>query len=345
MERTAMPRKGQQGLSSLFQFTSFLFISLLGLEAGAFASYPVISNLKVSYIYTHSAIISWSTDIPSTTQVSYGLSTSYTHSTGTNYSKTTYHQVNLKNLFPGKLYHFRAVSMDPAALKTSTPDTSFSTKSLTIPTYSWSLTTTPLDWQIAWTGYGHVTFDAVKGIDMAPQRLPYGSMDTTSSLLLSKRAITTPVRDFQLTMVVSTDEQLRSPTPNPWEVFWVFFNWTYDPSTGKKRSNYYYLGTRGSELGTAYAELGQSFLQTNRAPVISIGSLYTIQLTKIRNQVFVSINGQPAISYTGASAITKSPTGELTGWGLYDIPGTIGLYNEDARVHIYSAKLTPISYN
>lgn len=297
-------------------------------------AYPVISNLKVSLIYAASATISWSTDIPATTQVMYGSKSVYENSVAPDYNLTQYHQVRLTDLYPGATYQFQVLSEDSLGYDSFSKTNSFTTTPLphSISTSTtFNLPMTAPSWDILWTGYGFVDFNSTNGILMQPMTASTGSSNTYSTLILSTQTEWMPVRDFQITLQVATEQQLRTPTSNPWEAFWLFFNYNSDPSRLTKTTNYFFLNNHGSELGTAFDSVGQTFLATPSGPSLILGKVQTIQLTKIRSQVFVSVDGSPAISYSGK--------------GLYDVPGSIGLYTEDARVHIYSVKLTPISYN
>lgn len=54
-----------------------------------------------------STIITWQTDVPTTTRVEYGLTTSYGQSTPLNAKLETYHQATLSGLDEDSVYHFR----------------------------------------------------------------------------------------------------------------------------------------------------------------------------------------------------------------------------------------------
>lgn len=315
----------------------FLFLFMLlcfYFENGSYAYYPVISNLKVSFIYAASVTVSWSTNVPATTQIMYGIQSAYENSITPDNNLTQYHQVRLTNLYPGTTYKFQVVSEDYYGYNSFSSTNSFTTTALPNPISNRAILDLPFtapNWDILWTGYGFVNFSSTNGILMQPMSVTTGSNNTYSTLILSTQTEWMPVRDFQISIQVATEQQLRTPTPNPWETFWLFFNYNSNPSNSTKTTNYFLLNTHGPELGTAFDSVGQTFLATPTGPSLTLGKMQTIQLTKIRTQVFVSVDGVPAISYTGS--------------GIYDVPGSIGLYTEDARVHIYSVKLTPISYN
>ena len=71
---------------------------------------PVISNVQSSSVTGSSATITWTTDVPSDSQVQYGLTTSYGQSSTLNTSAVTLHSVTLTGLQQSTTYHFRVRS-------------------------------------------------------------------------------------------------------------------------------------------------------------------------------------------------------------------------------------------
>jgi len=127
-------------------------------------------------------------------------------------------------------------------------------------------------------------------------------------------------------MIVNTEQQLRQNTaPNPWEVFWLFFN--YNPTKNGKTTNYFLLKPNGVELGTAKNAVGQTFLQTGAAPAPAVGLANKIEIEKIGTRVRVWINGVLATDKTG---------------GIVDVAGSIGLYSEDALVRVTNVQVTKL---
>lgn len=186
------------------------------------------------------------------------------------------------------------------------------------------------NWDIPYDGFGSVSFDTVNGIVLQP-KASVTPNETHAALALSKLTEQFPVSNFKVTVKVTTEQQLRTPVPNPWECFWIFFNYTIG-TNGKKITNYFTLKTNGSELGTAYDEVGQTFLVTNSAPVLQIGTANEITLTKQGQQLQVTIDGKVAMTYDGATMPTP----------LIDTAGAIGLYTEDARVRIQTVSIEPL---
>ncbi|RLE68752.1 MAG: hypothetical protein DRJ45_07535, partial [Thermoprotei archaeon] len=91
---------------------------------------PVISNITVSSITSHSAVISWKTNEPSTSLVKYGTSSgNYPHSQGDT-SYTTIHSITLTGLSPNTTYYFVVNSTDKANNSAQSTEHSFKTKEL-----------------------------------------------------------------------------------------------------------------------------------------------------------------------------------------------------------------------
>jgi peroxiredoxin/RNA polymerase subunit RPABC4/transcription elongation factor Spt4 len=94
---------------------------------------PVISEVKVTNISSSamggSAEISWKTDEPSTSQVSYGTSASYgtLQPSQTDTTLAPFHDVILYGLSPQTTFHYKVVSRDAEGNERSSPDATFVT--------------------------------------------------------------------------------------------------------------------------------------------------------------------------------------------------------------------------
>ncbi len=84
-----------------------------------------IKNINVEVNDTN-ATISWNTNQPSDSNISYGLSSSYTDSEA-NAVLVTDHNITLKNLTPNTLYHYMITSEDGNGVISSTSDRTFQT--------------------------------------------------------------------------------------------------------------------------------------------------------------------------------------------------------------------------
>ena len=90
---------------------------------------PVISNVLASPVTFSGALIGWSTDKNSDSQIEYGLTTSYGSSTAIDSSMTTAHSESLAGLATKTLYHFRVKSRDSSGNLAVSGDYTFTTPS------------------------------------------------------------------------------------------------------------------------------------------------------------------------------------------------------------------------
>lgn len=98
----------------------------LRLTSGS-GSGATISNVTANGITTSGVTISWATDVPATTQVEYGTSTSYGQITSLVTSLTNSHSQAISGLTAGTLYHYRARSKTGAGIETMSGDAVFQT--------------------------------------------------------------------------------------------------------------------------------------------------------------------------------------------------------------------------
>jgi hypothetical protein len=73
---------------------------------------PEISEVTLLSITESNAVITWKTSRPADTQVQYGTTSSYGHSSGLDASLVTTHRVELTNLVANTWYHCRVLSSD-----------------------------------------------------------------------------------------------------------------------------------------------------------------------------------------------------------------------------------------
>jgi hypothetical protein len=88
---------------------------------------PVISEIGASGITASTATIAWITDEPATSQVEYGLTTSYGSTTPLDSTLVTSHSVSLSELTPGTIYHYRVKSKDASENDAVSTDYTFTT--------------------------------------------------------------------------------------------------------------------------------------------------------------------------------------------------------------------------
>ena len=88
---------------------------------------PTISGLAASGVTTTGATITWTTDEAATSQVEYGLTTSYGQTTALDNALVTSHSTTLTSLTAGMLYHYRVRSKDAAGNERVSADATFTT--------------------------------------------------------------------------------------------------------------------------------------------------------------------------------------------------------------------------
>ena len=77
-------------------------------------SKPVLSNVAASNVTFESATIAWLTNEASTSQIEYGLSTSYGNISALDTNRVTAHAMTLAGLQSNTLYHYRVLARDAA---------------------------------------------------------------------------------------------------------------------------------------------------------------------------------------------------------------------------------------
>ena len=119
-------------------------------QAAADTTPPVISGISVSSLTYNSATINWTTNESATSQVLYGLTTSYGSQTTEDSNLVTSHSVLLSNLSPSTPYHFRTVSKDAAGNTSAPNDSTFTTQAT--PTLNVSLSANPSSGEMPLSG-------------------------------------------------------------------------------------------------------------------------------------------------------------------------------------------------
>jgi hypothetical protein len=88
---------------------------------------PIISSVAASAITNSGAVISWTTNETSDSQVAYGTTTDYGSLTTLNTSLVTSHSQSLSGLDPGTTYHYAVLSKDNAGNLSISSDNTFVT--------------------------------------------------------------------------------------------------------------------------------------------------------------------------------------------------------------------------
>ena len=212
-------------------------------------------------------------------------------------------------------------SPSPTATATSTPTTLFADDFGALPlTTGWLDGSTHGGWVSTYNGYGTngVALDGSQVLTESP------AVSTSSGVTHASLVNTTAsFGDMDTTVRLRTVQQLRTPTPNAWEVAWVLWHYTDD-------THFYYLALKpnGWELGKedpAYPG-AQRYLRTSSSPTYAVGAWHTVRVRQIGNVMTVWADGTQLASFTD----TERPYAS----------GTLGLYNEDSLVHFDDVKVT-----
>ncbi|WP_424640132.1 calcium-binding protein [Embleya sp. AB8] len=172
-------------------------------------------------------------------------------------------------------------------------------------------------WRSVFDGHGE-NIGLHNGLSLSPEPARTAA-ETHAGLIVSTRQY----GSMNLQARMRTVAQLRTPTPNPWEVPWLV--WAYsDPE------HFYYvtLKPNGWELAKrdpAYPG-GQRFLATDSEP-FPIGRWSAVQVAQRGAHLEVSVDGKGLVAYEDQ----ERPY----------LGGNIGAYTEDARVEFTDITVEP----
>ncbi len=157
-------------------------------QAAADVTPPMLSGITASNITGAGAVITWTTNEASTTQVNYGLTSAYGSSTALNTALVASHSQTLSGLAASTLYHYRVLSRDAAGNLATSGDFTFTTTSVpdtTAPVISnvavSSVSSTAAT--IGWTTNEAATSQADYGLTTG-----YGSSTTVSATLVTSHS-------------------------------------------------------------------------------------------------------------------------------------------------------------
>ena len=88
---------------------------------------PVLSNITTGNITSYSAVITWTTDEQSSSQIEYGTTSSYGSSTTLDNTMVSSHTVSISGLSSWTTYHYRVKSRDAAGNLATSGDYTFTT--------------------------------------------------------------------------------------------------------------------------------------------------------------------------------------------------------------------------
>lgn len=97
-------------------------------QPGSPSASLAVTNVSAQLVTASSATITWSTNLPATSQVEYGTSTAYGSTTALDNNAVANHSVALSSLSPATVYHYRVVS-SASSNQAESGDQTFSTAS------------------------------------------------------------------------------------------------------------------------------------------------------------------------------------------------------------------------
>ena len=147
---------------------------------------------------------------------------------------------------------------------------------------------------------------------------PSSPSETHSALLTSA-----PLRgDATFSFTATTLAQLRlGSAPNPWEAAWAMFRF-------RDLENYYWfvLKPNGWELGKKQGSDTQRFLATGPSPTLALGRPNAVRIVTEGSRIRITVDGAAVVDFTDPRPL---PAG-----------GSVGLYEEDARVRFDAVSVT-----
>ncbi len=285
---------------------------------------PIISSVAATSITANTATISWTTDKPSSSQVSFGTGAGYGSVTPYDASPVTSHTVSLTGLTPGVTYNYAATSTIPAGTTTS-PNFTFGTPAASLVISSVTSSVTSTSATISWNTDKLASSQATYGTTLA-----YGSYSTYDITLVTLHSVQltglTPgtTYNYAVTSAVNggsaTSANFTFTTPGSVPVISAVtttaitstsavINWTTDR-----------LSTSQSVYGTttaygSYSTYDASPVTAHGVTVIGLtpGTTYNFAVTSVApgggtansgNFTFTTLTGAPVISLVTATAIT-----------------------------------------
>jgi hypothetical protein len=241
---------------------------------------------------------------------------------------------------------------------TPTSATSWSESFSTAPDGAWSEGSRYGAWTLEFDGYGTVRPAAADGdrvLELWPNVQPQAGSTTTAALVSSAATTTGDVRVSARMRTLSQNAPVRTApsSANPWEVAWLYWNYSAAPGVGDQgtgaptsvvRKGYYVaLKPNGWELGKLDQSAfrgGQRFLASGSMPAFAVGTTWRDVTVEQRGATLrVSIGGTVLTTFTDGPGSTGSPAWGTPGEAVFDA-GAVALYSEDARVQFDDVTVT-----
>ncbi len=275
---------------------------------------PVISNIQATTITAISAVITWTTNEPATSQVIYDPTTSYFSSTAIDFNLVTSHRVTLTGLTPSTLYHYAVNSQDAANNRATSGDHTFTT-TLPGPTNIQAVTNSSGQEQPPVIRY-YMTFNYT--LQSATQSFNvYRKRPTDASFVKYTYSAQTPVNASILPLPGSGESNLYHRGANQWE-WWTTLPAPV-PDTAQGEYKFYVTAVDTSGVESVSTET-KSF-KLYPAPVITSPA----DGSTISSPFTIAVSGDPSASGYGMT-IYKKITGDAA-WLAWPAQSTNFTYN------------------
>jgi YVTN family beta-propeller protein len=312
---------GAAGLSANYTFSTVL-------------PAPVISGVSVSSISTTSAIITWTTDQASTSQVNYGTTSSYGSASPLNSSLVLSHSVTLTGLIAGTTYNFDVVSANANSQASASINSTFQAPAVAgapVITAAAAGSITGGSAVITWT-----TDQAATSV------VNYGSQTVSSSALVTSHSVVLsnliPNTQYSFT-VTSANAANVSNTSSP-----VTFTTTAQSASAPQVAYVGYWATSSSSISVSWSTSQPATTQVNYGVTPNVGTLTPVQTALTNNHGVVLTNLIPGTTYyfVAESQAANGATGYSTTYSL-TLSGTAPapiISNIQASVTSNSATIT-----
>lgn len=174
---------------------------------------PAISAVASGPLASTSAVITWTTSVGSTSQVSYGTTAAYGQSTAVNTNMVSTHSVTLSGLTASTTYHFQVLSQDANSYQSASGDSTFTTTAGSTPltisavaASSIASTSATITWVTSTGGTSQVNYGTT---------VSYGQNSTLNSSMLTSHSVALSGLTASTTYhyrVVSVDAQNNQAT-------------------------------------------------------------------------------------------------------------------------------------
>jgi hypothetical protein len=236
---------------------------------------PVISEVSSSSVTSSGATITWTTDEPSTTQVEYGLTTSYGSSTTLNSTLVTSHSQAITGLSPSTTYYYKVKSKDASNNLGILGSRSFTTLAdTTAPVISEvsSSSVTSSGATITWTTNEASTTQVEYGTTLS-----YGSSTTLNSTLVTShsQAITGLSPSTTYYYKVKSKDASNNLRTSGGYTFTTLTNYTLTITKTGTGSGTVTSSPSGIDCGAACSASYSSGTQVTLTPTAASGSAFT----------------------------------------------------------------------